>query len=140
MKTLFLLLSLSLSTFAVGVVAPAMSGHTNSKVTTAFTVTDADEIIAFQFNVHYDPLVLTPTDCSTGSLAFPMLTVCNVDPDGTLRVAVYGSTSFSGDGTILNVKFYTHKGSSDLAFSDVYFFDQNGWVESSAEDGEIILE
>lgn len=129
---------------SVTVIAPKTTADENAKVTVPITVTGASDIIAFQFNIDYDPAVLTPAGsnygCSTGALAYPMTTLCNVTPDGTLHVVVYGSTTFWGSGTVLNVKFYTHTGASGLTFSNVYFFDEGGSTPVTSCDGELDLE
>ena len=76
-----------------------------------------DGIIAFQFNITFDPQVMDTTGpnfgCSAdGTLAGDagLSTVCNVNPDGTLRVAAYGAYPMTGAGTILNVSFTTGRG------------------------------
>lgn len=150
MKKINTLIFILIFTFAafgqLTVNAPVMTGPANAKVTIPITVKHAEGIIACQFILDYDPDVLTPINhnfgCETGDLAFPMITLCNVveGQEGILRVVTYGATNFSGDGVILNVTFYTHKGGSTLEFDDIFFFDQQGAVEVNEHNGGIELQ
>ena len=111
----------------------------------------SDGIIAFQFNINYDPMVINPEGpnfgCSTdGTLAGAagLTAFCNITNDGTLRVAAYGGYAMTGAGAILNVIFTTRAGAeagnvSPLAFENVYFFNSAGQVVDHANNGQITL-
>jgi hypothetical protein len=142
-----------MSTQTVDVYAPTASQLIGSTFFVPITVNDISDIgiFAFQFNLVYDPQLINPTGsnfgCSTeGTLAGAagLLAVCNVLPEGTLRVAVYGASSMTGSGTILNVKFRSDGKASGasvsaLTFEDVFFFNSSGLVFSDVHHGQITL-
>ncbi len=139
---------------AVDVFAPTAYQVTPSIFLVPITVGDITDngIIAFQFNILYDPMLIQPVGanfgCSTeGTLAGDagLSAVCNVTPDGTLRVAVYGSGSIAGSGTLLNLTFTTGAAAvagdvSSLIFENVFFFNGGGQVVSNSHNGLIILQ
>jgi hypothetical protein len=142
--TLFAILTFAFSAFAGGLNAPSLTAPENAKVNVPIYAKNVDAITSFQFNLIYDPDVINPISdpnfgCSAGSLIGPMNVVCNVAPTGTLRVAAYGATNFSGSGPILNVEFYTGSGTTLLNLEAVYFFNQAGRVPISPHGGEVIL-
>jgi hypothetical protein len=112
---------------------------------------NGQEILAFQFDVVYDPAVLIPTGrnfgCSSdGTLAGEagMVVMCNEMPSGTLHVAVYGAYPMSGVGAALNLNFATAEtarlgDSSALRMEDVFFFNVQGPVPVSATNGLVTL-
>jgi hypothetical protein len=140
-------------TSSLDVYAPHRKQATPSKFVVPITASDLTNqgIIAFQFNILYDPTVITPAGtnfgCSTNgtlSEAAGMIATCNVAPAGTLRVAVYGAYPLSGSGTVLNLKFATATGAlpgavSSLNFDNIYFFNEQGYVTTSAHNGRITL-
>ncbi len=113
------------------------------------TVDTAGGIIAFQFNVLYDPAVMDPSGanfgCSTsGTLAAGRSPVCNVVPgdEGRLQVSVFGSGAMSGTGTVLNVTFQADASAvsgnvSPLTFEAVTFFDNSGPIAYSPQGGQV---
>lgn len=142
-KTLILILTLTAA--AVGqlnVNAPKLSAPANDVVTIPFDVTNSLAITSFQFNISFNPVVLTPTDdpCAIGDLAYPLNVICNASESGIVRMAAYGATNFSGDGTILLVTFYTHTGATPLKLTQNFFFNQAGRVPSIAHNGSVTLE
>lgn len=149
-KTLLTILILSISAFAqLTVSAPVTGEHLPSTFTIPIVVEHADGIIAYQFNLSYNEDVINPTGTNYGcsvadTLASEMTAVCNIYPEGTLRVVVYGAYSISGSGPILNVTFTTYSLAADhdstsLWFSNLYLFNQQGRVPSSSNSGEITL-
>jgi hypothetical protein len=137
----------------VDVSAPIMFQQVPSTFVVTITVGDitGDDIIAFQFNIIFDPLVIRPTGpnfgCSTeGTLAGAagLTADCNITLDGTLRISTYGAYPMTGAGTILNVTFTTNESAasgdvSPLDLDSVYFFGQLGQVVNTAHNGQIIL-
>lgn len=121
---------------------PNAIGPENNKVTIPFDVANANAITSFQFNVNFNPAILTPTGnpCAIGDLAAPMLVVCNSSDPGIVRMAAYGWSNFSGDGTIFNLTFYTHTGATMVKITNLYMFDQQGLVASSGVNGQITLQ
>ena len=140
-------------TSSLDVYAPHRKQATPSKFVVPITASDLTNqgIIAFQFNIIYDPTVITPTGtnfgCSTkGTLSetVGMIAYCNVAPAGTLRVAVYGAYPMSGSGTVLNLRFATANGAlpgavSALNFDNIYFFNERGYVTTTPHNGRITL-
>jgi len=138
---------------AVNVSAPSVKQAMPSKFTVPITASDLTNrgIIAFQFNVIYDPAVINPSGlnfgCSTdGTLSGQagMVATCNVTPAGTLRVAVYGAYPMTGSGPVLNLKFATARtaipgSSSTLNFENLYFFNESGYVATVGHNGRITL-
>lgn len=113
------------------------------------TVDTAGGIIAFQFNILYDPAVLDPSGpnfgCSTsGTLAAGRSPICNVAPgdEGRLQVSVFGSGAMSGTGAVLNVTFLADPSAvsgsvSPLTFEAVSFFDNSGPIAYSPQGGQV---
>ena len=111
----------------------------------------ADGIIAFQFDLVYDPRVIAPTGpnfgCSTNDTlagAAGLTADCNITTDGTLRISAYGAYPMTGEGPILNVIFTTTAGAevgnvSRLSFENVFFFGSGGQVETDTHNGQITL-
>ena len=63
---------------------------------------------AYQFNLAFNPNVVVadgPGADGTGTLSSGFAVVTNPSTPGTLRIAVFGSGSISGSGTLLNLKF-----------------------------------
>lgn len=65
-------------------------------------------IIAYQFDLQYDPSVIQPKAIPVtafGTLSSGMAVVYNPISPGSLKVAVYGALPLSGAGTLLNLNF-----------------------------------
>lgn len=113
------------------------------------TVDNAGGIIAFQFNILYDPAVMHPSGanfgCSTsGTLASGRSPVCNValGDEGRLQVSVFGGSAMSGTGTVLNVTFQADAlavsgNISPLSFEAVNFFNNSGPVTYHPQGGQV---
>lgn len=126
-------------------IAPTTKALTNSKTTLAFNVTGSADIIALQGNIVFDPTVLSPAGanfgCSLGDLTTGFGLYCNEIAPGVIRFSEYcGCYGFDGDGTVLNIRFYTHKGSTDITFDDIMFFNEGGYTETNLTDGFISLQ
>jgi hypothetical protein len=133
--------------------APTLKQRTPSKFVVPITSSELtnSNVIAFQFNIIYDPAVINPSGnnfgCSTnGTLAGAagMIATCNVVPAGTLRVAVYGAYPMVGRGPVLNIRFATAAtavggSSSTLDFENLYFFNEFGYVPTTPHNGRIVL-
>lgn len=137
----------------VVVTAPTAYKPTPSTFVVPISVNDitATGVIAFQFNLNYDPNVIDPSGtnfgCSTtGTLAgaVGMTATCNVLPDGTLRVSVSGPVAMTGSGQILRLTFTTFPSAvagnvSPLNFQNSFYFNNNGAVTNIPVNGQIIL-
>jgi hypothetical protein len=150
---LFLAQTSTAQATGIDVTAPTRKHMTPSKFVVPITASDLTNqgVIAFQFNLLYDPAVITPYGnnfgCSTeGTLAgaVGMVATCNIVPDGTLRVAVYGAYPMSGSGPVVNIRFATARGAmpgsaSSLDFNNLYFFNELGYLATTPRNGRITL-
>ena len=65
-------------------------------------------VSSFQFDVEFDPAVISPADVAadlTGTMAAGLTVVSNSPRPGLLKVAVYGTTDVYGDGTYVHLLF-----------------------------------
>lgn len=130
-------------TLPVAVTAPTALQPTPSTFVVPISVNDitGEGIIAFQFNILYNPLVINPFGpnfgCSTvGTIAGAagLGPTCNVvmGDAGRLRISVSGANPMNGIGTVLNLTFQTAPGAfggdvSPLIFEPAtYFFFRGG--------------
>lgn len=134
MKTLFLILTLAISTFALDVTAPTMTDSGTFDVPITMANSD-DSIIAYQFSLRYNPAVITPTACTSVTT---LIVICN-PVDGVLYVAAYGAYPI-GDGVIMNVTVQGNEGSTRLVFEDARFFDSKGDVDVWSSNGTVTVE
>jgi hypothetical protein len=100
-------------------------------------------IIAYEFDLRYDPSVIqpqaNPVDLA-GTLSSTLSAVANPKEPGLLRVAVYGTMPISGNGVLLNLRF-TAVGApgsvSPLTWERLMFNDGN--PRTQASDGQVEL-
>ena len=65
-------------------------------------------IIAYQFDLVYDPTVIQPQESAVetgGTLSSNLSAVYNPNTPGLLKVAVYGAYPLTGSGTLIKLKF-----------------------------------
>jgi hypothetical protein len=100
-------------------------------------------IIAYQFNLRYDPSVIqpmgSPVDLS-GTASRKLTVVANGKEPGLLRVAVYGAYTIEEDGLLLNLRFMAVGApgtSSPITWENLMFND--GSLQTLAADGLITL-
>lgn len=138
---------------ALTMTAPTLFKGLPSTFTIPLTTGDITSvgIVAYQFNILYDPAVIDPFGanfgCSTAgtiSGAAGLSATCNVLPDGTLRVSVSGAGTISGGGALLNLTFKTDDfavsgSSSPLDFRDAFFFNGSGIVTHTTVNGRITV-
>ena len=145
----------ALTTSPVDVSAPTVFRLTPSTIVIPITASDitGNGIIAFQFHILYDPLVVNPNGanfgCSTvGTIAGAagMSPTCNVASGdaGRLQVSVSGANAMTGSGTILKITFVTNPiappGSfSPLTFQNVFFYNLGGEFANVPHNGRINL-
>jgi len=152
MKTLTLILILAASTFGqIVVTAPRGTVGQGDFDVTVNAGPDLTGLIAYQFNIYYDPSVIAvpPTEaenfgCTTeGTLAENLIAVCNGYEPGLLRVVVYGANELTGgSGAILIVHFHSvGTGTSKLCFRNgrMWLWPQ-GEVASSYKNGLVTVE
>jgi hypothetical protein len=100
-------------------------------------------IIAYQFNLTYDPAVLQINDVPIdieGTLSESMAFAVNPNTPGLLRVAVYGAYPLSGAGVLLNLRFTAigdHGSVSDLTWHDVLINEDD--PDQGTAEGSVII-
>lgn len=100
------------------------------------------EVISYEFDLRYDPSVLTPdTDPVDlkGSVSRGLVVVTNAEQPGLLRVVMYGAIPINEDGMLLSLKFIAvgKAGSgSPLSFERFMF---NEGLTMTATDGRVEL-
>ena len=91
--------------------APALVSTIGEVITVPVRIDNVDtlRISSYQFDVEYDPSVVTPDTTPgdlTGTLADGRLRiVSNVISPGLIRVVVYGASAVSADGVYANMRF-----------------------------------
>jgi hypothetical protein len=94
----------------VGISAGQISVSPNATVALPLAITDTTgkNIIAYQFNLIYDPTVLVLSNnpvTSVGTISEQMAVTVNANVPGIVRVAVYGAYALAGQGALLNLRF-----------------------------------
>ncbi len=95
---------------AIRVNLPDMQASTEKEIVLPVTVSGiADkEIIAYEFDLRYDPNVLEPIVDPVdvlGTVSRGLISVSNADEPGLLRVVLYGPMAIDKDGLLLNLRF-----------------------------------
>lgn len=128
---------------AVTLAAPSTEVITGNDFIVPVTVSDTTGlgIIAYQFDLQYDPAVIQPQSTAvtvTGTISQGMGAVFNPVSPGLIKVVVYGANPISGSGTLINFKFTaigTPGGTSPLSWSNVMFNEGN--PIASATNGSV---
>ena len=99
-------------------------------------------IIAYEFDIRYDPSVLRPqlkTVDLVGTASRSLTPVVNAVEPGLLRVVAYGASAIAEDGILLNLKFTAvgTSGASAIVWERV-MFNEGGWPINAA-NGEVRL-
>jgi hypothetical protein len=122
-----------------------MDAETGSIVTIPFKIENLKGagVVAYQFDVEYDPAVLEPVDNAAeivGTVGEGLSVVSNSPEPGVLKVAVYGAYPVVGDGVFANLKFRTigSKGSTSPLTVRGFQFNDNT-AESASKDGMITV-
>jgi len=94
----------------VTVSLPIQNAFPGSSITIPATTSDTtgQGIIAFQFDLIYDPAVITPDAMpidTTGTISSGMSVTTNVPSPGLLKASFFTSVPRSGAGTLFNFKF-----------------------------------
>jgi hypothetical protein len=100
-------------------------------------------IIAYQFELHYDPAVIKPQANAVevaGTISSQLSAVYNPNTPGNLRVAVYGAYPLSGAGNLINLKFTTVGAAGSVSpLTWVNFMFNEGNPRSNPVNGEILV-
>src|SRR5204862_1645003 len=94
---------------SASVAAPRLVTRADSDVVVPVSVTGAvdKQIISYEFDLRYDPLVIQPrvepVDVA-GTASRGLSVVTNSNEPGLLRVVVYGAMPIDEDGALLNLR------------------------------------
>lgn len=129
---------------AVNVTAPSVSTSSGTMFTFPINVSDTtgQEIISYQYDLVYNPSVLTPdaSPCEvTGTLSASMFPVCNTSSPGLLKVAVFGPTPLSGAGALMKLKFTAIGASNTSSALDIqnFLFNEDPMLLGAVTDGVV---
>jgi Cohesin domain len=129
----------------INVTTPSSNIEVGSNFTVPVTVSDTTGrgIIAYQFDLHYNPAVIqpqaNPVDV-TGTLSSGLIAVYNPISPGILKVAVYGAYPLAGAGTLINFKFTAVGPASSVSpITWVNFMFNEGDPAANVSDGQIVL-
>ena len=127
----------------IGVTLPTMAVSPNMNFSVPITVQDTTGkgIIAYEFDLTYDPGVIqlqaSPVDTS-GTLSNDMIVTVNASTEGLAKVAVFGVAPRNGAGVLLRLKF-TSVGSigsvSPLTWTRFMFNENN--PQNVATNGQV---
>jgi len=130
----------------VAVSAPTESVPVSSSFSVPITVgdTSGQNIIAYQFDLQYDPTVIVadsnPCDVS-GTLSSSMLPTCNPSTPGVIHIAVFGTTALTGSGPLIKLKFAAVGAAgtaSPLTISNFVF--NGGTPQNSVTNGQVTIQ
>ena len=125
------------------VTAPRLSAMPGSEIYVPVSVEGIlnKGVIAYEFDLRYDPAVIQPTDNPVdliGTVSRGLTAVAKTDEPGLLRVAVYGPMEIDSNGLLLNLRFSvvgTNGSMSPLSW--VSFMFNEGDEATLAADGQI---
>ncbi|MDM7922269.1 MAG: cohesin domain-containing protein, partial [Pyrinomonadaceae bacterium] len=128
---------------AVAITAPQFEARQGTTVRVPVTIGDISGkgVIAYQFDVAFDPTVIEPADVAADieeSLSSGMNLVFNSAEPGLLRVAVYGIIPIEGKGVLMNLNFDVvgAKGSGTELVIKTALLNE-GSVKASAVNGKV---
>src|SRR5262249_22188869 len=92
------------------ITAPTLVAPADSEVLIPVNIQGVADtgVIAYQFDLHYDPSVIQPQANSvdlTNTVSRGLSVVANPATPGVLRVVVYGPLPVEGNGVLLNLRF-----------------------------------
>ncbi len=145
LSVLFDKANLSAPETVISVTAPTSTVEVGSEFNVPLNVSDTTGrgIIAYQFDLHYNPAVIQPQANAVevaGTISSGLSAVFNPNMPGLLKVAVYGAYPLSGTGTLLNFKFVAvgpAASTSPLSFTNFMFNEGN--PGSTVLDGQVKL-
>ena len=100
-------------------------------------------IIAYEFVLRYDPLVIQPkADLIelNGTASERLSAVVNANEPGLIRVAVYGATSINGSGILMNLRFNAVGAAGSVSpITWERFMFNDGSTRAMVTDGQIAV-
>jgi len=131
---------------AVNVTAPAVNSSNGAIISYPINVSDTtgQGIISYQYDLTYNPSVLTPdaAPCEvTGTLSASMFPVCNPSTPGLIKVSVFGATPLSGAGVLMKLKFTATGANGTNSVMDVqnFLFNEDPMLLGTVTDGMVNL-
>lgn len=109
--------------------------------------TDGNQLWDHQYDLVYNPAILTPTGANAGCVTAGAMTgdagvgvTCFVSPAGRLNLSTASSSFVQGSGTLMFVRFAVAPGTpvgsvSPLTLEDALFFDLNGALSGTTTNG-----
>ena len=130
----------------IGVTAPTTSAAPGTEVTIPVAIKDltGKGVVAYQFDLEYDPAVLEPAEVAaelSRTISDGMSVTSNAPTPGLLKVVVYGATPVQGAGALVNLKFNAIGGvgaKSPLTIKQ--FMLNEGGLKVNTTDGEVTVE
>lgn len=129
----------------VGVSLPRVLSPTGKNLIVPVRVTTAadKDIIAYEFDLRYDPSVIQPQGTAVdlaGTVSRGLTAVTNVEEPGLIRVAVYGPRPINENGVLLNLRF-TPVGVSGAVSALIWerFTFNEGELSVRLVDGQVVL-
>ncbi len=130
---------------AIGVEVAKASAESGSEVNVPVSIRDitGKGVIAYQFEVEYDPKVLEPQKVAASigkTISNGMTVVSNSPEEGLLQVVVYGVQPIEGAGTLVNLRFNAVGREGTKSPITVRSFMLNEGAEPVlAKDGEVTI-
>jgi hypothetical protein len=93
---------------AIKVSVPKIAVQPGSLIVVPLTINDLKGIgvTSYQFDIRYDPAVITPVHAGTvGTIGGSLTPIANIREPGLLKVVVFGAMPANGEGVFLNLKF-----------------------------------
>jgi hypothetical protein len=121
---------------------PSVTAQPGEAITVPLRIDGLAEtgVTSYQFDINYDPAVLTPAQAAAVSLegtnAGNLSIAFNTTQPGLIKVAVYGAFAATGDGVYANLRFTASgRGVSPLTFADMRLNDDG--VPVTVTDGQV---
>lgn len=129
----------------LGISAGQVSASPNSEVSVPVHIgnTTGKGIVSYQFEMTYDPAVLTPSENAavlSGSLSESMIVTVNTETPGRLKAVVFGTLPMNGEGLLLNLRFTTIGAvgtSSKLSWEDLML--NEGGLATETNSGRVTI-
>jgi hypothetical protein len=130
----------------IGIAAGNENGAPGSEIVVPVTIADVSGkgVVAYQFEMNYDPTVLAPAAnpvAAGGTMSDTMSVTANAETPGVLRVVVFGALPMNGQGTLLNLKFTAigAVGTTSPLSWQAFMLNEGGALRTRTTDGQIAI-
>lgn len=130
----------------IAITAGNANGSPGSEIVVPVTVGDVSGkgVVAYQFEISYDPAVLAPAENPVeigGTMSDTMSVTVNSDTPGVLRAVVFGALPINGEGNLLNLKFTAigEVGASSPLSWQQFMLNEGGALRTRITDGQITI-